>query len=359
MKKIDIDITKAATLQGEFYASNKNFNITLEKIFSRNWQFITDDSKLKENKAAFPFQFLSDLLPEPLVLINNEGDINCFSNVCTHRGNILIKEPCVIKKHITCGYHGKQFDTCGKFKFMPKTEGMQNFPSIQDDLPEIAVAKWRQFIFSSLNPDFKFEELIKNVEERIGWMPIEDFKYREDLSKEYYVKANWALYCDNYLEGFHIPFIHADLNAVLDFNSYHVEIFKYSNLQLGIASDDDVCFDLPKDSKDYGKKIAAYYFWLFPNLMLNFYPWGMSVNIITPISIDETSVQFKSYVWDESKLDTGAGSDLDKVELEDEEIVQQVQKGVSSRFYQHGRFSPTMEKGVHHFHTLISNFINK
>ena len=226
MKKIDIDITKAATLQGEFYASNKNFNITLEKIFSRNWQFITDDSKLKENKAAFPFQFLSDLLPEPLVLINNEGDINCFSNVCTHRGNILIQEPCVIKKHITCGYHGKQFDTCGKFKFMPKTEGMQNFPSIQDDLPEIAVAKWRQFIFSSLNPDFKFEELIKNVEERIGWMPIEDFKYREDLSKEYYVKANWALYCDNYLEGFHIPFIHADLNAVLDFGSYDVETFK-------------------------------------------------------------------------------------------------------------------------------------
>jgi choline monooxygenase len=359
MKKIDIDITKAATLQGEFYASKDNFNITLEKIFSRNWQFITDDRKLKENKAAFPFQFLSDLLPEPLVLINNEGDINCFSNVCTHRGNILINEPCIIKKHITCGYHGKQFDTCGKFKFMPKTEGMQNFPSIQDDLPEIAVAKWRQFVFSSLAPDFKFEELIKDVEERIGWMPIEDFKFREDLSKDYYVKSNWALYCDNYLEGFHIPFIHADLNAVLDFNSYDVETFKYSNLQLGIAKDDDICFDLPKESKDYGMKIAAYYFWLFPNLMLNFYPWGLSVNIITPISVNETKVQFKSYVWDETKLDSGAGADLDKVELEDEEIVQQVQKGVASRFYKHGRFSPTMEKGVHHFHTLISYFMNR
>ena len=194
MKKIDIDITKAATLQGEFYASKDNFNSTLEKIFSRNWQFITDDEQLKENRSSFPFQYLGDLLPEPLVLINNEGSINCFSNVCTHRGNILIKEPCTIKKHITCGYHGKQFDTCGKFKFMPKTEGMQNFPSPQDDLPEIAVAKWRQFIFSSLAPDFEFEELIKDVEGRIGWMPIEDFKYREDLSKEYYVKANWALF---------------------------------------------------------------------------------------------------------------------------------------------------------------------
>ena len=359
MKKIDIDITRAATLQGEFYASKENFNIALEKIFSRNWQFITDDGQLKENRSAFPFQFLGDLLPEPLVLINNKGAINCFSNVCTHRGNILIKEPTTIKKHITCGYHGKQFTPCGKFKFMPKTQGMQNFPSPQDDLPEVAVAKWRQFIFSSLAPSFEFEELIKDVEERIGWMPIEEFKYREDLSKDYYVKANWALYCDNYLEGFHIPFIHADLNAILDFANYDVETFKYSNLQLAIASDDDICFDLPEDSKDHGKKIAAYYFWLFPNLMLNFYPWGLSVNIITPISENETKVQFRSYVWDESKLDSGAGADLDKVELEDEEIVQQVQKGVASRFYKHGRFSPTMEKGVHHFHTLISDFMNK
>jgi len=357
MKKIDADITKAATLKGEFYTSESLFKDALENVFLRNWQFITDDSKLKEDRNTFPFQFLGNLLPEPLVLINNEGNINCLSNVCTHRGNILINEPCTIKKNITCGYHGKQFDTCGKFKFMPKTEGMKDFPSVQDDLPEIAVAKWRQFIFSSLAPGFEFKELIKDVEGRVGWMPIEDFKYREDLSKEYYVKANWALYCDNYLEGFHIPFIHADLNDVLDFNSYDVETFKYSNLQIGIASDDDVCFNLPKESKDYGKKIAAYYFWLFPNLMLNFYPWGLSVNIITPISVNETKIQFKSYVWDESKLDSGAGADLDKVELEDEQIVQQVQKGVASRFYEHGRFSPTMEGGVHHFHTLISDFM--
>ncbi len=358
MKKIDSDITKAATLQAKFYTSENVFKDTLENIFAKNWQFITDDSKLKENRSAFPFQFLGNLLPEPLVLVNNEGHINCFSNVCTHRGNLLINEPCTIKKNIACGYHGRQFDICGKFKFMPKTEGMQNFPSAQDDLAEIAVAKWKQFIFASLAPNFEFNELIKEVEERVGWMPIETFKNREDLSKEYSITANWALYCDNYLEGFHIPFIHEDLNAVLDFNSYDVEIFKYANLQLGIASDKDICFDLPKNSKDYGKKIAAYYFWVFPNLMLNFYPWGLSVNIITPISVNQTKIQFKSYVWDESKLNSGAGADLHKVELEDEKVVEQVQKGVVSRFYEYGRFSPSMEKGVHHFHTLLSRFLD-
>lgn len=357
-KAINSDITKAHTLEGRFYTSQWYFETSLEKIFSRSWQYVTDDKKLSKTGDAYPFNFLGESIQEPLVLIKTKESIRCLSNVCTHRGNILITEPCNIKKSITCGYHGRKFNTCGKFKFMPSTQGMKNFPSEKDNLTNINLARWRQFLFTSLNPHNKLEELIKDVEERVGWMPIEEFKYNEKLSKQYHVKANWALYCDNYLEGFHIPFIHSGLNSVLDFKNYDVEVFKYSNLQIGIASDEEICFDLPKKSKDYGKKIAAYYFWLFPNLMLNFYPWGLSINIVTPINVNETRVDFKSYVWDESKLINGAGADLHKVELEDEQVVQQVQKGVGSRFYKHGRFSPKMEKGVHHFHTLIGRSMN-
>ena len=71
-----------------------------------------------------------------------------------------------------------------------------------------------------------------------------------------------------------------------------------------------------------------------------------------------TKIKFLSYIWDESKLNFGAGAELDKVEKEDEEIVELVQKGVKSRFYDRGHFSPSMEKGVHHFHLLLSTFAN-
>ena len=91
--------------------------------------------------------------------------------------------------------------------------------------------------------------------------------------------------------------------------------------------------------------------------MLNFYPWGLSINIINPISPVKTRIIFKSYVWKQDKLNKGAGADINKVELEDEEIVQRVQRGVSSRYYQYGRFSPKMEKGVHHFHSIISKML--
>ena len=62
--------------------------------------------------------------------------------------------------------------------------------------------------------------------------------------------------------------------------------------------------------------VAAWYFWLFPTTMFNVYPWGISINIVEPISVNRTRVRFLPYVWDESRLDTGVSGDLDRVERE-------------------------------------------
>ena len=76
------------------------------------------------------------------------------------------------------------------------------------------------------------------------------------------------------------------------------------------------------------------------------------------ISVNKTKVSFLTYVFDDSKLDKGAANDIDKVEREDEFIVENVNKGIKSSFYKSGRYSPTREQGVHHFHRLIAQFIN-
>ncbi|MES1225150.1 MAG: SRPBCC family protein, partial [Bacteroidota bacterium] len=166
-----------------------------------------------------------------------------------------------------------------------------------------------------------------------------------------------ALYCENYLEGFHIPFVHAGLNTVIDFGNYTTELFQYSNLQLGIAKDEDDCFNLPASSPDHGKKIAAYYFFVFPNMMFNFYPWGLSLNIVKPVSISESKISFLTFILEPEKFNKGAGSGLDTVEMEDEEVVENVQKGIRSRFYSHGRYSVTREQGTHHFHRIIAGLM--
>ena len=357
MDSVNKDIRKAKTIPSEFYYSNQKFDAIKDSLFTKHWQFTCDAQKIKNHGDTFPYNFMGQFLPEPLLLCNHNGEFKSMSNVCTHRGNILVDSPCNLKSGIICKYHGRKFDTCGNFKFMPKCEDVINFPSKKDNLPQIPTNRWKQFIFTSLNPKIPFDQLIRDMDDRVGWMPIENFIFSKERSKDYFIDANWALYCDNYLEGFHIPFVHRGLTQNLDYAEYNTELFKYSNLQLGTGKENETCFELPKSSIDYGKNIAAYYFWLFPNIMFNFYPWGLSINIVIPIHPEKTKVKFLSYIWDSTKLDTGAGASLDKVEQEDEEIVEQVQKGVKSRFYDRGHFSPTMETGVHHFHLLLSRFI--
>ena len=193
----------------------------------------------------------------------------------------------------------------------------------------------------------------------LAWLPVASFAPEPAKSRDYMVNAHWALYVENYLEGFHIPFVHAELNQVVDYATYASELYPYSNLQLALAKESEAAFAAPPGTPDHGKRVAAYYWWVFPNLMLNFYPWGLSLNVIQPEAMDRTRVAFRSFVWDRSRLETGAGSGLDRVEAEDEAIVEAVQRGVRSRYYRNGRYSPTRERGVHHFHRLLCEFMNR
>ena len=360
MKKsfqIHADIKKAETLPADFYRSEKVFESIKESVFVKTWQFIGDHNLVPFTEMVHPFILLEDYINEPLLLIRDKEDsINCFSNVCTHRGNILINNPGKVKQ-LTCMYHGRRFNLDGSFKSMPEFETAENFPRPCDNLHEFPVRSLDQFLFVGLNPSFDFDEVLNKMIERIGFLPLHQFKFNKGASKDYLVNCHWALYCDNYLEGFHIPFVHDGLNKVLDYDNYTTEIYNHCNLQIGYAKGGEEVFDLPEYHTDYGKNIGAYYYWIFPNMMFNFYPWGLSINIVKPISINKTKVSFLTYVYDETKLNKGAGAILDKVEREDEFVVESVHKGVQSRYYTTGRFSPTREKGVHHFHRLLASYL--
>lgn len=351
------DIAKAKTIDTAYYTSQTYYEESKEKIFAKSWQLAGDMDKVKETCSTYPFTLLEGYLNEPLLITKDkEGVLHCMSNVCTHRGNLVVYERCKLNQ-LRCKYHGRSFSLDGTFLSMPEFKEVEGFPSAADNLHSLPLQQWGKLLFTSLDAAMPFETMFGEMMQRVHWFPVHNLHFRADLSKEYFVKANWALYCENYLEGFHIPFVHAGLNQVLDFGEYTTEVFRYSNLQLGIGKKGDVCFDLPTISPDYGKTIAAYYFWVFPNMMFNFYPWGLSINIVQPISVSECKVSFLTYVSDERKLNSGAGSGLDTVELEDEEVVEHVQKGIRSRFYTHGRYSVKREQGTHHFHSLIAAFM--
>ena len=353
---ISSDIHQSTTLPSSFYRDPTIFAGVKEKIFTKTWLYVADAKVIATPGDLFPFVLLPGVLDEPLVLTKDmDGAIHCLSNVCTHRGKIVV-EQAGNKRMLSCSYHGRCFRLDGTFKSMPEFESVENFPTKKDNLTCIQVKEWMGMLFVSLDPVFPFEEAIRPIHERVSWMAVNKMVFDETGTTDYFIKANWALYCDNYLEGFHIPFVHPALKNAIEFDKYDYELFPFCNLQTGIAREGEPCFNIPHGHIDFGKKIYAYYFWLFPNLMFNFYPWGLSLNVVEPLGHERTKVSFRTYRFEGQPFNR-AVNNLEKTEMEDEAVVESVQKGMQSRYYESGRFSPTMEKGVHHFHLLINKFM--
>ena len=334
--EIDPDIRRARTLPSRFYTDERYFELSKEKIFSKTWQFAgAPDSSV----TLSPFTLLPDFLDEPLLFTGEGQATRCLSNVCTHRGKVLVEHQCD-GELIRCGYHGRRFSLDGKFLSMPEFNGVEDFPTEQDDLTILPFAEFLGFRFVSLAAAEPFDASVGEAARRLA--DIDPMAFVLKSATEYVVNAHWALYCENYLEGFHIPFVHHALNAVVDYGTYTTETFPQSSLQTGY---------------DATGSVVGRYLYLFPNTMLNFYPWGVSVNVVEPVAPAKTRIRYQTYVADESKLGIGAGGDLHRVEMEDEAVVESVQKGVRSRFYDRGRYSPTREQGTHHFHRLIAEFM--
>ena len=319
--------------------------------FSLNWHFAAHESQLS-GKSAIELRHLESLLGEPMMLVSGD-EIRCISNVCTHRGMLLVDGSCS-RTTLQCPYHGRTFGLDGSMKSMPEFDLVEGFPAAEDDLRTFPSTSWKGLIFTGLQPS-GMEACLGEMESRVGWMPIEKFEYDNSRNRCYEIRANWALYVDNYLEGFHIPFVHNDLNRTLDYDDYRTEIFDGGVLQIGIARDGEPSFEIPEESPDFGLEVAAYYYWIYPGLMLNFYPCGLSVNLVLPLSVDRTRIEYYGFVWDKKFLGKGAGGDLDKVEEEDQFVVESTHRGVSSVSYERGRYSPSKEIGVHHFHQMLTS----
>ena len=331
---IQSDIRNAKTLPADYYRSQQYFDLALDRIFARSWQLALDVDQLPPAGSMTPYTLLEGCLDEPLLYVRDGGgDLRCMSNVCTHRASVIVQSPCT-GETLRCPYHGRRFSADGMFISAPGFECAENFPSASDNLPSVQLKTWGPFTFVAADPAFSFDQIIGDVTRRLHWLMDRPMKRLDNWCVDHTIDANWAIYVENYLEGLHVPFVHPALATALDTKDYRMETHAYSNLQIGMVSKPDgFALDIPDDSPEHGSRVLAYYYWLFPNMMFNFYPWGVSVNVIVPLAVNKTKVRYLTYMYDESKLGTTSPESIATVEREDQAIVESVQRGMRSRLY--------------------------
>ncbi|MCA9605317.1 MAG: Rieske 2Fe-2S domain-containing protein [Myxococcales bacterium] len=275
---------------------------------------------------------------EPVLVTEDAGRLRVLSNVCTHRGALLVTEPSDARS-IRCPYHGRRFDLAGRVLAAPGFE-----PPPEEPLPELSSFALGPMRFAAGAPEAPMDVMIAPARPALEGLPFEALVHDRTSDAHYDVEAPWSLWAENYLEGLHIPFVHPRLARRLALDAYEVTVHEHCAIQVGMATGDEPTLRLGD-----GREVAGYYLFVWPFTALNLYPWGISLNAIQPLGEARTRILYRAYEWARELRDEGAGAGLDQVEAEDDAIVERTALGNRARLYRPGRLSEPHERAVQWF----------
>ncbi|MGE0442016.1 MAG: aromatic ring-hydroxylating dioxygenase subunit alpha [Gemmatimonadales bacterium] len=342
-----VPVERSQTIPSRWYVDPAFHAVDRDAVLARTWQGIGYAGQV-EHPGDF---FTATVADDPVIVLRDrEGVLRAFYNVCRHRGGPLALEPCGSAKALTCKYHGWTYLLDGSLRGVPQFDRTELFDKKDYGLVPIAVELWEGLVFVNLEPAAAppLTEVLAGIAERIRPNSLRTKRFVRRV--DYEVGANWKVYVDNFLEGYHIPHVHPELNKALDYLAYVTELGPWYNLQHSPLQADNVY-----TGSDGGE---AFYYWIYPNCMLNILPHRVQVNLVLPDGPDRCTVTFW-YFYDDPDGPGAAeriAADLDysdMVQREDREICERVQRGLASRAYDRGRFSPEMETGVYHFQQLL------
>ncbi|HYL98324.1 MAG TPA: SRPBCC family protein [Blastocatellia bacterium] len=362
---IDERLERASTLSSRFYTDPQTLEIERRKIFHSTWQYVGRTEQLPEPGSFFTIEVGGEPV---LIAKNREGELKAFHNVCRHRaGPVATASGC--RSSFQCGYHGWTYSLDGRLLATPEFDGVENFRKENMGLIPIAVEVWEGSIFvnilagkASYANSISLSDLLEDIPQRTSGLRMADMRLVQ--RRDYSLQCNWKVYIDNYLEGYHIPIVHPSLMRELDYIKYETITRRYYSLQHSPIKQSKDNERYPRRYSSPEQQTEALYYWIFPNLMLNIYPDNFSINLILPISHENTLTVFEWYFVDPRADTTRQAVEKtiefsDEIQVEDINICEAVQKGLKSASYDRGRYSVRRENGVHHFHLLYRDFMSR
>ncbi|XP_072978603.1 choline monooxygenase, chloroplastic isoform X1 [Typha angustifolia] len=351
-----IPLDEALTPPSSWYTEPSFLSVEFDRVFFRGWQAVGYTEQISN-----PHDFFTGRLGnvEFVICRDTNGDLRAFHNVCRHHASLLASGSGQ-KSCFECPYHGWTYRLDGELLKATRISGIKNFRKKDFGLIPIKVATWGPFVLISLDQNILSQQ--NTVEDIVGkeWLGSTsnllstnriDSSLKHICRREYTIECNWKVFCDNYLDGgYHVPHAHGGLASGLKLNSYETLTFEKVSIQrCESASVEQDGFDR------LGSK--ALYAFVYPNFMINRYgPW-MDTNLVVPLGSTKCKVIF-DYFLDASLVDDNVFvekslEESERVQIEDIALCEGVQRGLESPAYCSGRYAPTVEKAMHHFHCLL------
>jgi choline monooxygenase len=368
------DIRTAETLPAASFVDRDFLARELDTVFRRAWLVVPEPAErgddagrpLIDQLGARGSRVPIGLLGRPLYLQRgwDDDELRAFPNTCTHAWFPLVPGPSR-GPTLVCGQHGRRFDCAGRFVSQPGFgKDVPDFPRACDHLRALPVTAWRELVFVRLGEAGPpLATTLADVDATLVRFP-DRLPRGETPGQVRDVAGNWKQHAWNFLDRFHIGYIHrapGGLADAVDLATYATELYPDAVLQWVYARDPADGFDpalLPERFRDPGgRRVFALWWFVWPNLTLNYYPWGLSVNVYQPVPDRPDTTRF---LWYHHVLDEAKHAERDRrwlsaqVDAEDVDALAQVRAGLRSGFAPRGRFAPGEEQAAHWFHHRVS-----
>jgi phenylpropionate dioxygenase-like ring-hydroxylating dioxygenase large terminal subunit len=299
-------------------------------------------------------------------LVRTENGIQLMSNVCRHRQAVMLQGKGNIA-NIVCPLHRWTYNINGtllgapSFKETPCKE-LEKFP----------LQSWNGLLFEKNHHIIK--DNVKNI--KIDEFDEIDFsQYTFDRIETFECNYNWKTFLEFYLEDYHVEPYHPGLGNFVTCSDLKWHFDKWFSIQtVGIKDG----LQNPGDSEIYrewhqavinyyGKNLPKYgamWVYIYPNIMIEWYPMVLVISTIIPDGPEKTinQVEFfhpedimhfdKQYI---SGARAGANAYLETA-IEDNEIGEKMQAGRKALWKRGateiGPYQSPLEDGMEHFHKL-------
>ena len=305
----------------------------VRRIFSPSWQLLGPASRLAERGDYLA----TEIAGNKVFAIRSKAGLRGYRNVCRHRGARLLPEGAGRCSTIRCPYHQWVWGEDGSLINVPWWGDDPGFRKADWTLDAVELHVWRGLLFASLAPEEPLEAQLGATVDELADEPIERYVWVRE--ERLVFDANWKIYTDNFVEGYHIPGIHPAFHQAIEFDRFET-----------VALDGMVRMSAPPRE---GLFYRGKWLWMWPNWTLSLFEGGMNTSRINPIDHRRTELIYNFYFEDTSP-DRAAErektiSDNLAVIREDFDICLTTQRNYESGAYRPGPLSPRHEQGVAYF----------
>ena len=337
------------TLPGRYYTDPENFRREMERFFYGMWVCV---GRSEQVARAGDF-FLREVAGESIIITRNDGGVvHAFYNVCRHRGTQLCREAeGKFAGRIQCSYHGWTYGLDGKLLGAPHMDDC-GFQREEYPLHAVGAEEWVGHIFVNLAKRREpLRKQLGDLPKKFAAWGMQDLRMHKRVVYE--VKANWKLIVQNYNECLHCPLLHPALHRITDYLSgdndqpqagYIGGSMEFRGSAQTMSTDGERRrAHLPGLNEKQKQEVL--YYTVYPNLFLSLHPDYVMTHTLWPRAVDRTQVicEWHFDPGEMAKADFRADDVVefwDQTNREDWGISELGQKGISSRAYEPGPYSP-------------------